>query len=308
MKTTKANIPAYRLDKFRPIHRMEETTSSFGYNNKAVITPIPGFELYSSEGLIKSLGPLRSAFYRMSITISGTLDMQVGLETFQHQPRTLAFTYPNQVFSKTNISSDTFGYYLLFDAAFLEEIVPAVKMGTEFPFYDHQGTPVFQVTEEELNNIVTLLYKVNEELHQPKVNNAKAIKMYLYLLLLEARRSYERQQLHYAVNGTDHHSLTTRFYKLVSQHFLSKRQVTDYASLLAITPNHLNKVIKETTGETASNTIREMLVREAKALLGYTEQTIAEIAWQLDFSDPSSFNRFFKKATGETPLAYRNKA
>lgn len=308
MKTKKHKtiIPAYSLDQFRQVHRLEEDASSFGYNHIDPARKVAGFELYSSEGLMGSVGPLKSMFYRMSITISGTLDMQIGLEHYQHQPRTLSFTYPNQVFSKSNISADAFGYYILFDAAFLSDLIPAAQFSTEFPFFSLHGNPVFVVAEEELNNIIALLIKMNNELQQEQAGRMKAIQLYLYLALLEAKRSYERQQLDSGTPLPDNHTLVSRFHKLVSTHFLTKRQVADYAQLLAVTPNHLNRVVKEVTAQTASDSIREMLLQEAKSQLKYTDLSIAEIAYQLDFSDPASFNRFFKKAAGETPLTYRN--
>lgn len=298
-------IPAYDLNKFRHVHRVEEDSASFGYSHLAADKRIPGFELYSSEGLVGSVGPLKSKFYRMSITITGSLDMQIGLEHYQHQPRTLSFTYPNQVFSKNNISTDAFGYYILFDAEFLAGVIPAAQIATEFPFFALNGTPVFVTAAAELNNIIALLIRMNNELQQDKAGRVKAIQLYLYLALLEAKRSYERQQLD-AGSSSDNHTLIGRFRKLVSVHFLTKRQVADYAQMLSVTPNHLNRVVKEVTAQTASDSIREMLLQEAKSQLRYTDQSIAEIAYQLDFSDPASFNRFFKKATGETPLTYRN--
>src|SRR5437762_899824 len=114
-KTTSAlpEIPQYALKGFRHLHRQEETSSDFGYNRLDTIQPIDGFELYSSRGLKPSLGPLKSAFYRISLTITGSVDIQIGLEHFKHQPGTVSFTWPNQVFSKSNIRENTFGYYLL---------------------------------------------------------------------------------------------------------------------------------------------------------------------------------------------------
>ena len=117
--------PCYKLEGFRPTHRSEDVpVTPFGYNQLDKLRMIPGFELYSSEGLLRSTGPLKSAFYRMSLTITGTLDMQIGLEHYTHEPRTVSFTYPNQIFSKWNISPDAFGYYLLFEEDFLSELVP----------------------------------------------------------------------------------------------------------------------------------------------------------------------------------------
>ena len=306
MKNHKADIPVYDLQKFRHVHR-EKTTAAFGYNNLEKAKHIEGFELYSSEGLIGSVGPLKSDFYRISITVKGTLDMKIGRDVYQHQPRTISLTYPNQVFSKNNISADAFGYYMLFSPDFLNELLPSVKMAAEFPFYDVSGTPLFRLSQEDLDTIIQLTLSINHELQHQDTGRVKAVKMYLYLLLLTAKRSYERQQLHLSINQNDSPALVSRFRKLVGLHYLSKRQVADYAELLAISPNHLNRVVKTVTGKTASDTIKEMLLIEAMLLLKYTDQSVSEIAYKLDFSDPASFNRFFKAGAAQTPLHYRAK-
>jgi AraC-like DNA-binding protein len=302
------NIPQYPLKGFRHLHRQEDDTSHFGYNNLHNITPIEGFELYSSKGLKPSLGPLKSAFYRISICIKGGVDMQIGLEHFRQQAGGLGFTYPNQVFSKSKISADSFGYYILFNEDFLNELIPSAKIPEEFPFFDYTGTPLFYLLPAEIQQVEQFVLKMNDELQRNQPGREKAIRMYLYLLLLEAKRSYERQQLHITATHNEGPYLVSRYQKLVSRHFLLKRKVTDYADLLAITPNHLNRVVKDVTGKTASDAIADMLVQEAKAVLKYTDASIAEIAYQLNFSEPASFNRFFKKMTGETPLVFRKHA
>lgn len=307
MKNKNAGIPKYSLKKFRPVHRQANAAPEFGYNNIDKSKTIEGFELYSSQGLIGTIGPLKSEFYRISLTVSGSLDMQIGLEHYKHQPRTICFTYPNQIIAKSNGSKDAFGYYILFNSDFLNDIIPSIKIAEEFLFFDIYGTPIFQLEEEELCNIVSLILNINNEIQQHKTGKTKAIQMYLYLVLLQAKRSYERQQLQNNTGELDNHGLVSRFRKLVSQHYLEKRLVSDYAQMLAVTPNHLNRIIKENTAQTASDTIKEILIQEAKSLLRYTDKSVSEIAYQLDFSDPASFNRFFKIGTAETPLAYRNK-
>jgi AraC family transcriptional regulator, transcriptional activator of pobA len=87
MKNTSQQIPQYTLQNFRHIHRHEHVTAAFGYNNLDVLKRVAGFEMYSSEGLIGSVGPFKSAFYRISITVTGTLDMQIGLDKYKHQPQ-----------------------------------------------------------------------------------------------------------------------------------------------------------------------------------------------------------------------------
>lgn len=300
-------IPRYTLEQFRPVHRNKAASSSFGYNCIEKEKMIEGFELYSNEGLLRSIGPLKSAFYRISIHIRGTLDMQIGLEHFKHVPQTIAFTHINQVFAKSNISDDFLCYYILFKKDFLQEIIAPSHIDDEFPFYNINGTPVFQLAEEELKAIVDLVLKMNDELKRQQTGMAKAMQMYLYLLLLQAKRSYERQGLQANATIGSTYSLTSRFQKLVGIHYLSKRKVSDYAQMLCVSANHLNRVVKESTGKTALDNIREMLAQEAKSLLQNTGNTVAEIAYQLGFNDPASFNRFFKSVVKHTPLTYRQK-
>jgi AraC family transcriptional regulator, transcriptional activator of pobA len=75
--------------------------------------------------------------------------------------------------------------------------------------------------------------------------------------------------------------------------------------MLNISVDHLNKTLKIQTGKTAHQFIEEMLLVESKALLLHTELSVAEIAWQLAFTDPSHYNKFFRKLTAVTPLMYR---
>ena len=309
-KATSASpaIPQYVLKGFRGLHRQEDDISNFGYNNLDTIHPVEGFELYSSRGLKPSVGPLKSAFYRISITITGHVDMQLGLEHFKHLPRTMSFTWPNQIFSKSNISADAFGYYILFNEDFLNDLIPAASIPKEFPFFDYTGRPLFQLLPDEIDRVQQFVLQMNAELKENRPGKEKAIRLYLYLLLLEAKRSYERQHLHVPANTADTGYLVSHFQKLVSRHFLLKRKVTDYASLLAVSANHLNRTVKEVTGKTASESIAEMVVQEAKAVLKYTDASVSEIAYQLNFSEPAAFNRFFKKMTGDTPMVFRKNA
>lgn len=57
-----------------------------------------------------------------------------------------------------------------------------------------------------------------------------------------------------------------KFRKLVEQHYMEKQQVADYAALLYVTPNHLNRTVKEVSGRTASAHIAEMILLEAIVL------------------------------------------
>jgi AraC family transcriptional activator of pobA len=93
--------------------------------------------------------------------------------------------------------------------------------------------------------------------------------------------------------------------KLIEEHFQSERQLAFYAGRLAMTVDRLNDHVKRATGVTAGHLIRQRVLTEAKRQLVFTSQPIHEIAYDLAFSDPSHFARFFRKQTGTAPHAFR---
>jgi AraC family transcriptional activator of pobA len=74
---------------------------------------------------------------------------------------------------------------------------------------------------------------------------------------------------------------------------------------LHITPHYLSDVLRSLTGQNAQQHIHEKLVEQAKEYLSTTSLSVAEIAYQLGFDYPQSFNKLFKKKTNVSPLAFR---
>lgn len=78
-----------------------------------------------------------------------------------------------------------------------------------------------------------------------------------------------------------------------------------YAERLALTPNHLSAVVRLQSGLSVMDWLHRTTVTEAKRLLKHSDLMIYEIADQLQFPEPTAFNRYFKHQTGITPLEYR---
>lgn len=83
------------------------------------------------------------------------------------------------------------------------------------------------------------------------------------------------------------------------------RTPADYADRLSVHVNHLNRVIKETTGKTTSELIAERVMKEATQSLQHSKLSISEIAFGLGFDSVSYFGKFYRKHTGNTPSEVR---
>ena len=75
--------------------------------------------------------------------------------------------------------------------------------------------------------------------------------------------------------------------------------------MLNITPGYLSEVVSQTFGLSPKAFINQRLLSEAKNLLYYSDSTISEIAYQLGFSDPASFGKFFRKNATISPSEFR---
>ncbi|MDX2369016.1 MAG: helix-turn-helix domain-containing protein [Colwellia sp.] len=95
------------------------------------------------------------------------------------------------------------------------------------------------------------------------------------------------------------------FRGLVNENFKTRLSVTDYSSLLNITPTHLNRICRNTLDVSASDLIHERTLIEAKRLLLYTSMTISEISYELGYIDPAHFSKFFHRKITQTPSDFR---
>jgi AraC family transcriptional activator of pobA len=99
--------------------------------------------------------------------------------------------------------------------------------------------------------------------------------------------------------------LATELIEIVEKNFRHLRKMSDYASLLAISPQRLNAACQSALGCSASQILHDRLLTEARRLLAYTELTVAEVGHELGFDDPAYFNRFFANRAGHPPGAWR---
>jgi AraC family transcriptional regulator, transcriptional activator of pobA len=108
-----------------------------------------------------------------------------------------------------------------------------------------------------------------------------------------------------ALHRTD--ATVTRLQALVDEFFRTEHQLGFYAEKLGMTVDRLNDHVKRAAGVTAGHLVRQRLLTEAKRRLVFTIQPIQDIAAELSFADASHFARFFRRYTGMTPHAFRDR-
>ena len=230
--------------------------------------------------------------------------MNIGGGRYTIQEEEMLVVAAGQVFSFDEYTPDKFnkGFLFHFDEQWLIAATGAQQMINRMEFLDVYSNPRIRFDRREgeyvgglLNQIYGYYIDAPEDPHGLIISS-------LMTMLAQMSQAY-RPLFHRAPSAS--RELTNRFRELLVRHHASKHLVADYAALLHVTPNHLNKVVKETTSKSPTRWIDEAILLEAKVLLAQTRQSVGEIAAAAGIEDASYFSRLFRKYEGMTPLQYR---
>ena len=245
--------------------------------------------------------PTRATTHTIIYLTSGVATMKIGFQqTLIHQHECLVVP-AGKVFSYDQHDENT-GFICNFDNDFLVGKIGNNELLKDFEFLNVWGNPIIKPDLKTAGYLAQTFQRVLDEYAANGLVNSSIIQAYFIAALCDLNTAYT--SLSESKNKTAV-SLTNRFKALLHEHINSKHLVTEYAALLNVSPNHLNKTVKEITNKTPSRWIDETLLTEAKVLLFQTNRSISEVAAELGVYDPSYFSRLFKKYEGLTPLAFR---
>jgi len=228
-----------------------------------------------------------------------------GLNSYRLNKNSLFFLPPGQITSTEFVSEDCKGYFCMFDAAFFYSFSRENNYLDRFSFFQTEGDPLIALPQESMRDILFLLNKLYNEFMEATVNKQDIAATLIRAVLLEADKYQTIPKEGPPITPAIPVELVRKYKYLLNKYLLSKKSLKEYADLLFVSPNHLNKCVKEVTGKTAGMLIVDMQLLEAKVLLKQTDLTVSQIAGRLGFYDSSYFSRFFKKNAGVTPFTYR---
>lgn len=96
-----------------------------------------------------------------------------------------------------------------------------------------------------------------------------------------------------------------QFFTLLATEYKHHRTVQWYADQLHLSTKYFTSIIRQVSGRTTIDWINDRVIHEAKNLLLYSELSITEIAYQLNFPSTSFFSKYFKNIVGINPSEFR---
>lgn len=300
---------------------MKITSIEEFYKNVRVAIPeninreIGHFNIFNTEDLMQRLRKKpempynKRAFYKISLIV-GRNRAEYADKVIEIEQNALLFATPKVPYNWIPYDLDQAGYFCIFTHEFLREIKNGVPID-DLPIFKASGYPVFQLAEEQQEEIAAIFRKMEKELSSDYLYKYDLIRNYV-LELIHFGQKLQPLTANYPTH-TAAARISSLFVELLERQFpiesthqqLRLRTAKDYAAGLAVHVNHLNKVLRENTGKTTTDLINGRILKEAKILLRQTEWNVSEIAYCLGFEQVAHFSNFFRKHTAVSPLAFR---
>jgi AraC family transcriptional regulator, transcriptional activator of pobA len=252
----------------------------------------------------------QKAYYKISLVCNKSIaeyaDRVIAIEKYA-----LVYGTPKIPYNWVPQEEVTAGYFCIFTSDFLLSSKASFVVD-ELPIFKPGSFPVFEIPAEEVENIKSIFKKMYAELSSDYIYKYDLLNNYLLELIHYGQKLQPITHLVSLHNASSRVSslfldLLDRQFPIASQgQKINLRSAKDYADQLSVHINHLNKVLKESTGKTTTAHINARLVQEAKILLKHSNWNISEIAYSLGFEQLSHFSNFFKKQTAISPNELRN--
>ena len=243
----------------------------------------------------------RHAYHEVFLFRTGNGSHMIDLRSWPVSAPAVHVVAPGQV-HRLERSADMEGLVVLFGGNVLSG--PARASHAEL-FLASGQPPVHSLEADRMAEAWQLVELMERELEAEGTPQTDVVNAYLGILLLKCAQ-WAREQHAGRPALLEDHDPVRRFLELLEHHFLSERQVAHYAGQLSLTPDHLNELVKERLGRTASTVVQERLLLEAERLLVHGGHSIKEVAYALNMQDPAYFTRWFRKMEGTTPVQFRD--
>ncbi|QEE50980.1 helix-turn-helix transcriptional regulator [Flavobacterium alkalisoli] len=237
--------------------------------------------------------------------------LHYGQQQYDFDEGLMAFLSPGQLLrgEANGVPSNLEGWMLFIHPDFLwnTSLAQKIKKYEYFGYATNEALFLSDKEEAVINDLVKNI-KTEYDSNIDKFSQDIIISN-LETLLNYAQRFYERQFITRKI--TNHHILN-RFEEILTAYLRNEDMLSKglptvqyMADSLHISSKYLSSLLKQLTGQTAQQMIHEKLIDVAKGKLSTTELSVSEIAYQLGFEHPQSFNKLFKSKTNQSPLDFR---
>ena len=252
--------------------------------------------------------PIRFDGLYIGLREKGKARFSINLKEFEVGHNDLVICSPDDLVQATLDEDVHLVQSMIVSSHFLKEMY--ISLNSFMPFFAaRKDQPVFHLTDDEIKEIKSFFIGIKNAVEGNdyfRIDITKRLlAAYLYKLGSIIYRHLPELQEEAAKPLKREEILFKEFIRLVSEHHRKERRVDFYAERLFLSPKHFSTVIKKVSGKTAGQWIDEYVILEAKTLLKYSAMSIQEIAYYMNFPNPSFFGKYFRHHTNMSPSEYK---
>lgn len=256
---------------------------------------------------IKLNYPIKLMSFMWLIIVDGKTTVSIEFQEMRLKKMDVVFLYPGTVLEFKEVTSDFCFKEVLISVDYISEVNLQVNSQEAFEVFSNSYSRLISLHQSCYDTIV---YGVNrlQFLNNPvnyTIFSKEMLKNTFSLIIYELANFVQSQQKSEKQKSMRKEDIAIRFVGLVSLHFRVRKDVQFYADLIFISRTHLTRTIKEVFGKAPKQIIEGKIIAEAKILLLKKELSIIQVMNDLNFEDQPIFTKFFKRAVGVTPNAYR---
>jgi AraC-like DNA-binding protein len=252
----------------------------------------------------------RRLYYKISL-IKGKNLVEYADKTILIENQGILFATPKIPYRYTPQTKKQSGSFCVFTKEFLSKSKTGVLID-ELPIYQPHSDFVYQLSDEQFLELEMIFKKMDAELSSDYAFKYDLLRNYVLELIHTGQKLKPMKSASITTNAAGR--ISSLFIELLERQFpiesnaqvIQLKAPTDFAETLGIHINHLNKVLKETTGRSTTEIINGRIAEEAKILLKQTQWNVSEVAFALGFDEVAHFSNFFKKHTNLSPLRFRS--
>ena len=254
--------------------------------------------------------PSRLDAFIIGVGTEGETSLTSNLQEFRLKKNSLFIFNPKDILQVQ--SNDRFKAHLI---VITPDFLKRINIDTKrmMPLFLQFGSlPCMELTHAESQSLRSFISMVEQELKGPETDFSSEIIGGLIAATIYKVGDILTHYLteHPEVDSPMHNRAEEyfkQFTELLGEHYKHERSVGFYARQLCITPKYLTTLIKRISGKSVSEWIDSYVILEAKTLLKYSNMSVQEIAYYLNFPNQSCFGSYFKRNAGMSPSQYKAK-
>ncbi|WP_350285441.1 helix-turn-helix domain-containing protein [uncultured Croceitalea sp.] len=249
----------------------------------------------------------RRDYFKISL-VKGKSKVHYADKIVRVEEQVIVFSNPQIPYNWEQLDDQLTGYFCVFTEAFFHQFGNL----TQYPVFQPNGNPVFQLTSAQLEAITPIFQRMFKEIESDYTYKYDLLRNLVFELIHTAQK-FQPAHLDLGKHSNASERISGLFMELLERQFpiespmqrIRLKTASEFADHLSVHVNHLNRALKEVVQKNTSKLISERILQEAKILTKHTTWNIAEIAHSLGFEETAHFFNFFKKHTNHSPAAFR---